>query len=303
MYDEITIKQELVSVIDDFKELERIDKNNLSNVKNIFNLSLDMYNILKWKELSIDEIAVERYSKLVSEWYEKNFDKLTALNLSDNELRLHTKNRMIVKNIYDFLSTAETQYSNTVKSRTSNDLKTYDFISAFANPTATESSEQISPSNKTAGRSETSKPSIFIVHGRDAELKSEVAEFLEKIEINPIILHEQSSGTENAIEKIDQLSDTVGFGIVLYTPCDKGTLNEEPSDFKYRARQNVVFEHGYLLSKLGHKNVAALVKGDIELPDNSSGAVYINCSGDWKMRLIKELMKSGYEIDTNLLFK
>ena len=31
-----------------------------------------------------------------------------------------------------------------------------------------------------------------------------------------------------------------------------------------RARQNVVFEHGYLIGRLGRSNVCALVKDDIE---------------------------------------
>jgi len=31
-------------------------------------------------------------------------------------------------------------------------------------------------------------------------------------------------------------------------------------ELKPRARQNVVFEHGYLMGKIGRKNVCALVK-------------------------------------------
>ena len=42
-----------------------------------------------------------------------------------------------------------------------------------------------------------------------------------------------------------------------------------------RARQNVVFEHGYLIAKLGRKNVCALVRDNIEVPNDISGIVYV----------------------------
>ena len=61
--------------------------------------------------------------------------------------------------------------------------------------------------------------------------------------------------------------------------------------YGYIIRQNVVFEHGYLIGKLGRNNVCALVKGDIELPNDISGIVYIqlDSNGSWKIPLAKEL--------------
>ena len=69
-----------------------------------------------------------------------------------------------------------------------------------------------------------------------------------------------------------------------------------------RARQNVVFEHGYLISKLGRNNVCALVKDSVEVPNDISGIVYIplDNNGGWKIPLAKEMKSSGYEIDFNL---
>ena len=92
------------------------------------------------------------------------------------------------------------------------------------------------------------------------------------------------------IEKIEKYSD-VEFGIVLYTPCDLGYVKGKKKEKKARARQNVVFEHGYLIGKLGRNNVCALVKGDIELPNDISGIVYIqlDSNGSWKIPLAKEL--------------
>jgi len=42
---------------------------------------------------------------------------------------------------------------------------------------------------------------VFIVHGHDNEAKLEVARFIEKIGFEPIILHEQASGSKTIIEK------------------------------------------------------------------------------------------------------
>ena len=65
--------------------------------------------------------------------------------------------------------------------------------------------------------------------------------------------------TKTIIEKFEEYSD-VGFAIILMTPDDKGYLADEPVSTKNRARQNVIFEHGYFIGKLGRERVVALVK-------------------------------------------
>lgn len=146
------------------------------------------------------------------------------------------------------------------------------------------------------------KTKIFIVHGRDNEVKIEVARFIEKMGFQPIILHEQASEGMTIIEKIEKYSD-VGFGIILYTPCDVGYKRDDESSKKYRARQNVVFEHGYLIAKLGRNNVCALVKDEVEIPNDISGIVYVSFDSNegWKISLAKEMKKAGYEVDFNTL--
>lgn len=144
---------------------------------------------------------------------------------------------------------------------------------------------------------------VFIVHGRDNETKLEVARFLEKIKLEPIILHEQVNRGKTIIEKIEEYTD-VNYGIVLYTACDVGGLNDGKLELQERARQNVVFEHGLLIGKIGRGRVSALVKGDIEKPNDISGVVYLDMnSGQWKIDLARELNDVGYEIDFNLVFK
>lgn len=138
---------------------------------------------------------------------------------------------------------------------------------------------------------------IFIVHGHDDSLKNEVARFVEKLGLEAVILHEQANAGNTIIEKIEKNSD-VGFAIVLYTPCDEGKSKSSES-LRSRARQNVVFEHGFFIAKLGRSNVVALHKGeDLELPNDISGVVYIKHeSGTWKYEIAKEMVSSGFEVD------
>jgi len=145
------------------------------------------------------------------------------------------------------------------------------------------------------------KTKVFIIHGRDSEVKLEVARFIDKMGFEPIILHEQASEGMTIIEKIEKYSD-VGFGIILYTPCDVGYKRGDESSKMFRARQNVVFEHGYLIAKLGRSNVCALVKQEVETPNDISGIVYIpfDSNEGWKIPLAKEMKNSGYEVDFNL---
>ncbi|TXD71274.1 hypothetical protein ESU54_17440 [Aequorivita antarctica] len=139
---------------------------------------------------------------------------------------------------------------------------------------------------------------VFIVHGHDDLTKITVESFIKDLGFEPIILHKQASSGKTIIEKIEAYSN-VGFGIVLYTPCDVGSKQMEKLDLKPRARQNVVFEHGYLIGKIGRENVCAIVKDNVETPNDITGVVYIALNGEWKIDLAKELRNSGYKVDMN----
>lgn len=137
---------------------------------------------------------------------------------------------------------------------------------------------------------------VFIVHGHDELTKLDMANFITSLGLEPIILHMQASAGMTIIEKIEAYSN-VGFAVVLYTPCDIGTKKGELT-FNSRARQNVVFEHGYLIAKLGRPKVTALVKGNVEIPNDISGVIYLELDdkGNWQSELIKELKGAGYNI-------
>lgn len=152
------------------------------------------------------------------------------------------------------------------------------------------------------GSKSTDKNTIFIVHGHDDLAKTTVARFLEKLGCKAIILHEQPSAGRTIIEKIEDYTN-VGFAIVLYTPDDIGAKVEKKPDLKPRARQNVIFEHGFLIAKLGRNNVCALLKGDIEKPSDISGVIYISFDdrGAWQTEVAKEMHNAGFKINLNNL--
>lgn len=143
------------------------------------------------------------------------------------------------------------------------------------------------------------KTNIFIVHGHNEEIKQIVARILEKQNLNPIILNEQTDEGLTIIEKLEKYSD-VHFAVVILTSDDLGK-QKLIKNLNPRARQNVILELGYFFAKLGRKNVLALYEKNVELPSDFSGILYtpIDSDGHWKYKLGKEIMAAGFKFDLN----
>lgn len=140
---------------------------------------------------------------------------------------------------------------------------------------------------------------IFIVHGHDEQAKTELALILTRLGFEPIILHEQPSEGMTVIEKLEKHLD-VGFAFVLLTPDDVGESVENKDNLKPRARQNVVFEFGLFVGKLGRDRVRCLYKGGVELPSDLQGLVYFpfNSSvNEIQLDIVKELRAAGYKVE------
>lgn len=136
---------------------------------------------------------------------------------------------------------------------------------------------------------------IFIVHGHDEEMKEKVARIIEKLNFEPIILSEQPNCGKTIIEKLESYSD-VRFAIVIYSPDDS------MSDGELRGRQNVVFEHGLFIGKLGRQNVMCIRNKSVVLPGDIDGIVYTS-SNELQKEIIKELKSAGLDVDANLLYQ
>lgn len=135
---------------------------------------------------------------------------------------------------------------------------------------------------------------VLLVHGRDHLAKDVTVKFLEKLGIKSIILHEQMRGEKSIIEKLEENAN-IGFAIVLYTPTGL--------ELKPRAQQHIVFEHGYLLGRLGRRKVCALVKSNVEIPLQNNGVIYVpmDAQNTWHQTIANELTRAGYQLDTNAM--
>lgn len=141
---------------------------------------------------------------------------------------------------------------------------------------------------------------VFIVHGHNNAIKESVARTLSKLKLDPIILYEQSNFGKTIIEKFEEYGSDVGFAIILLTGDDQGKAIKEDK-VRLRARQNVIFEMGYFIGKLGRKRVFILLEEGVEKPGDLDGLVYttLDDKGAWKMKLVKELRQCDHSVSAN----
>lgn len=154
--------------------------------------------------------------------------------------------------------------------------------------------------------SSTNVTKVFVVYGHDAAARDQLEAMLRRWGVEPLILDQLPSEGQTIIEKLESYTDQVGFAVVLATPDDEGHRTGHPDEQSYRARQNVVLELGMLLSKLGRKKVAILLKQQerMERPSDIQGLIYIPFKDDVKdasLVLAKEMVAQGYKIDVQRL--
>lgn len=140
---------------------------------------------------------------------------------------------------------------------------------------------------------------VFIVYGHDAEAREQLELILRRLKLEPVVLQNLPSGGDTIIEKLERTSD-VPYACVLLTPDDEGHPAGDAKEKKFRARQNVVLEMGMFLAKLGRARVAILHKGNVELPSDIQGLIWIqfkNRVDEAKDRLAAELQEAGFKIN------
>lgn len=148
------------------------------------------------------------------------------------------------------------------------------------------------------------RPRAFIVHGRDEAALNEVARFVDRLGIEPVVLRELPSGGRTIIEKFEELAE-VDCAVVLLTPDDRGGLAAEPFDQQRpRARQNVLLELGFFLGRLGRGRVCVLYRPSVEIPSDYGGVLFVELDGKgaWKLPLAGELREAGLEVDLDQIF-
>jgi predicted nucleotide-binding protein len=128
----------------------------------------------------------------------------------------------------------------------------------------------------------------FIVHGHNEARKFEIARFVENdLKKRSVILHEQPNKGRTIIEKFEDYSK-VDFAVALWTADDMGKI-KTATDLNERARQNVIFETGFFIGKLGRENVIVLFEDGVEIPSDYTGVIFIRLADNWKDDLRKEI--------------
>lgn len=147
-------------------------------------------------------------------------------------------------------------------------------------------------------------PVIFLVHGH-TNRREEVARFLEKASRNAyevVILDEKPGRSRALIEKLEKHTANAKYAVILFTGDDLGAAADEPKELRPRARQNVVFEFGWLCGQIGRENVAVLYERNVELPSDASGVSYISLEeADWRARLVRDLRDADLDVSMDYL--
>ena len=144
---------------------------------------------------------------------------------------------------------------------------------------------------------------VFVVYGHDEPSRTRLDAMLRRWGLDPMILDQLPSKGQTIIEKLEDYTEDVGFGVVLATPDDIGFPKTHEDQKAFRARQNVVLELGMLLVKLGRPKVAILLGNQVEMerPSDIQGLIYIPFKDDLQREagpaLAKEMAAQGYNID------
>lgn len=178
----------------------------------------------------------------------------------------------------------------------------YDALITNITDKITKSVQDFVKSNSMPKQANTESKKVFIVHGHDTAVRTETELMVKELGYTPVVLFKQPDKGATIIEKLEAETRDVAFAIVLYTNCDKG-CSKESEEWKPRARQNVVFEHGLACGILGRNRVVALCESGVEIPGDLSGIIYkpIDNSGHWKFEVAKEMKAAGLDIDLNKL--
>jgi hypothetical protein len=145
----------------------------------------------------------------------------------------------------------------------------------------------LSPPAPTKLNSQVRSNQIFLVYDQANQMTSDVTNTLEQLELEPVIINNPQSLTD----KIAAYPH-VSFAIVILSP----------DQTKHHPTQNIIYELGILLGRLGNTNVAAIYppKQGFEIPDDPN-ILSIEHKTGWYLKLIKELKAARFDVDANKL--
>lgn len=226
----------------------------------------------------------DRWHRFNKEIYRTSFD--SPNNMYYHEYETSVGGHIFVDDLIDLYKKDIRVFVNHMKG----DIEKIDLI-----PCVFKESNNIESDNKMVNSKK-----VFIVHGHDEGTRNKVELFVHQIGYEPVILCKRADMGNTIIEKIEREAKDVCFAIVIYTYCDDGRAKEE-NEFNHRARQNVVFEHGFMCSHLGRNRVCALLEKGVEQPGDLQGVIYkiLDDGGLWQFAIAKEMQAAGLQVNMN----
>ncbi len=139
---------------------------------------------------------------------------------------------------------------------------------------------------------------VCVIHGQNDALKNAVVDYLEKLALDPVVLHKQQNNDRNIVEKIESLPE-VDFAVVLLTADDFAQPGKPAArGGRMQAKRNVLFELGYYVGRLGKSRVCSLYSGHSKPPLDHDGINCLTVSENqvWRRLLGLELSAAGFDI-------
>ena len=113
----------------------------------------------------------------------------------------------------------------------------------------------------------------FIAFGKDYLAALELKNFLNKLDIEPIILDEQPDLGLSVVEKFEKYAKQCNVAFIIMSP-DDNVKDKLGSEF-YAARQNVIMELGWFMRHVGRSNIIIIHKEGTHIPSNISGILFL----------------------------
>ncbi|MFM7237864.1 MAG: TIR domain-containing protein [Cyanobium sp.] len=113
---------------------------------------------------------------------------------------------------------------------------------------------------------------VFIVHGHDREFREDLEKILRAENLEPVVIQSMARTGADLLGFLEEQIRNCLAGFILLTPDDEGRLYRYGERLNLRARQNVIFEGGYLTALFRDTNrICFLQKGEMEIPSDLSG--------------------------------
>jgi predicted nucleotide-binding protein len=117
---------------------------------------------------------------------------------------------------------------------------------------------------------------IFLIHGHAEGLLRELRDLLEKkLNLECIIMKEQSNKGDSVIEKFERTAKDCGYAFAILSPDD---VVENNGTTYFQARPNVLFEMGWFFGRYGRRNLCIIKHEDTKMPSDLDGIISLEYS-------------------------